>query len=201
MSAAKPKESPDFGAIFDGHIEKEFEQNRESGKTDRKTIDLHLVETVGPNHEDEIASGTQKNKRVVKELYEAFGHGNMAAVRALVAEDVIWYLPGTVPHYSGCYKGPSSVADFFQNLQANVGIEAFEPCEFVAEADRVLVIGWSRGRVKNTGRAFDNRWVMAFTVRDGRIGKFEEYADTQALAVAHNVSTHHAGVLGNQHPQ
>jgi ketosteroid isomerase-like protein len=196
MSAAKPKESPDLGAIFDGHMEKEFEQNREGGMTDRKTIDSHLAETVGPNHEDEMATGTQKNKRVVKELYGAFGRGDMAAVRALVAEDVIWHLPGTVPHYSGTYKGPSSVADFFQNLYANVGIEAFEPCEFVAEADHVLVIGWTRGRVK-----FDNRWVMAFTVRDGRIAKFEEYADTQALAAAHDVSTHHAGVLSNKDRQ
>jgi hypothetical protein len=42
---------------------------------------------------------------------------------------------------------------------------------------------------------------MAFTVRDGRIGKFEEYADTQALAVAHDVSTHHAGVLSNKDRQ
>jgi len=169
--------------------------------TKRKIIDSHLAETVDPNHEDDIATGTQKNKRVVKELYGAFGRGDMAAVRALVAEDVIWHLPGTVPHDSGTYKGPSSVADFFQNLYANVGIEAFEPCEFVAEGDRLLVIGWSRGRVKNTGRAFDNRWVMAFTVRDGRIARFEEYADTQALAAAHDVSTHHAGMLSNQDRQ
>jgi hypothetical protein len=64
MSAAKPKESPDLGAIFDGHIEKKFGQYKEGGMTDRKTIDSHLTETVGPNHEDEIATGTQKNKRV-----------------------------------------------------------------------------------------------------------------------------------------
>ena len=35
------------------------------------------------------------------------------------------------------------------------------------------------------GRTFDNRWAMTFTVRDGKITKFEEYADTQALAAAH----------------
>ncbi len=74
------------------------------------------------------------------------------------------------------------MADFFQKLDANVGIEAFEPLEFVAEADRVLVIGWSRGRVKSTGCMFDNRWVIAFSFRDGKITNFEEYADTQALA-------------------
>ena len=37
--------------------------------------------------------------------------------------------------------------------------EAFELCEFLVEGDRVLVIGWSRGRIKSTGRMFDNRWV------------------------------------------
>jgi len=39
--------------------------------------------------------------------------------------------------------------------------------------------------VKITGRTFNNRWVMAFTARDGKITQFEEYADTQALAAAH----------------
>jgi ketosteroid isomerase-like protein len=32
---------------------------------------------------------------------------------------------------------------------------------------------------------FDNRWVMAFNVHDGKSTKFEKYADTQALANAH----------------
>jgi ketosteroid isomerase-like protein len=84
-----------------------------------------------------------ENKRTVKDLFAAFGRGDIAGIRALVGEDVIWQLPGTVPHYSGTYKGPSNVANFFQKLNANVGIEAFEPREFVAEGDRVLVIGWS----------------------------------------------------------
>ena len=52
---------------------------------------------------------------------------------ALLAEDVIWRLPGTVPHYSGTYN--RGVAEFFQKLNADVGIEAFEPGEFLAEAD------------------------------------------------------------------
>ena len=64
MSAAKPKESPRSRCDLRRQIEKEFKQNKESGMTDRKTIDSHLAETVGPNHEDEIATGTQKNKRV-----------------------------------------------------------------------------------------------------------------------------------------
>lgn len=128
---------------------------------------------------------TQENKKVVKDLYAALGRGDIEALVALVAEDVIWRLPGAVPYYSGTYQGPSNVADFFRKLNGNVEIEAFEPREFVAEADRVLVTGWSRGRVKSTGRLFNNRWVMAFNIRDGKVAKFEEYADTQALAAAY----------------
>lgn len=68
------------------------------------------------------------------------------------------------------------MADFLQKLRAHVEVEAFEPAEFVAETDRVLVVGWSRGRVKRTGWMFDTQWVMAFSIRDGKIKKFQEYA-------------------------
>jgi uncharacterized protein len=131
---------------------------------------------------------TQENKQVVKDLYAAIGCGDVTALVALVVEDVIWRLPGAVPYYSGTYQGASNVAGFFQKLNASVDIEAFEPREFVAEADRVLVTGWSRGRVKSTGRLFNNRWVMAFMIRDGKVARFEEYADTQALAAAHEAN-------------
>ena len=139
----------------------------------------------------------QESKQVVKDLYAAFGRGDRATVLALLAEDVIWQLPDTVPNYSGTYKGHSSVADFFQKLNGSVEIESFEPREFMAEGHRVLVTGWSRGRVRSTGRMFDNRWVMAFIVRDGKIIKFEEYADTQALATAHEVNSRAAGSAGS----
>ena len=94
---------------------------------------------------------TPENTQVVRDLYAAFGRGDLAAACALVAEDVVWHLPGTVPHYSGTYKGSGGVAAFFQELTTTVGIEAIEPQEFVA-ANRVLVAGSSRARVKTTGR-------------------------------------------------
>ena len=34
---------------------------------------------------------------------------------------------------------------------------------------------------ERTGRMFKNRWVMALTVCDGKIEKFEECADTKPL--------------------
>jgi uncharacterized protein len=137
----------------------------------------------------------QESKQVVKDLYAAFGRGDITSVLELIAEDVVWRLPGTVPDYSGTYEGQTSVVNFFEELNSTVEIEGFEPLDFVAEGDRVLVTGWSRGRVKSTGRMFDNHWVMAFNVRDGKIIKFEEYADTQVLAGAHDLNSRGASAL------
>jgi ketosteroid isomerase-like protein len=42
---------------------------------------------------------TDDNKQIVKGLFAAFGSADIAVLRDLVAEDVIWHLPGKVPHY------------------------------------------------------------------------------------------------------
>ena len=59
-----------------------------------------------------------------------------------------------------------------------------EPPEFVAQGDRVLVVGFARGRIKATNRTFEDHWVFAITVRNGKVTNIREYVDTQALAHA-----------------
>ena len=63
-------------------------------------------------------------------------------------------------------------------------ISFFEPREFVARGDRVLVAGFDRGRVKATNRTFEGHWAGAFAVRNGKVTNFREYVDTLALARA-----------------
>lgn len=59
-----------------------------------------------------------------------------------------------------------------------------EPREFIAQADRVLVAGFARGKVKATNKPFEDDWIFAITVRDGKLVNIREYVDTQALARA-----------------
>jgi ketosteroid isomerase-like protein len=54
----------------------------------------------------------------------------------------------------------------------------------VAQGDRVLVVGFARGRIKATNKTFEDHWIFAITVRDGRLTNIREYVDTQALALA-----------------
>ena len=56
--------------------------------------------------------------------------------------------------------------------------------EYVAQGDRVLVVGFASGKIKATKKAWDDDWVFAITVRSGKLTKIREYVDTQALARA-----------------
>jgi hypothetical protein len=47
-----------------------------------------------------------------------------------------------------------------------------------------MVIGFAKGKVKATNKTFEDDWVFAITVRNGKLTNIREYIDTQALARA-----------------
>jgi uncharacterized protein len=124
----------------------------------------------------------QENVQVVKDAYAAFGRGDMQGLLALLAEDIEWTVPGEGWPLAGTYRGHAGVAGFFQKISEMLEFSLLEPREFVAQGDRVLVVGFDRSRVKATNRTFEGHWVMAFTVRDGEVTNVREYIDTLALA-------------------
>ncbi len=137
--------------------------------------------------------GMQENVQVVKNAYAAFGRGDIPGLLSLLAEDVVWDIPGEGLPLAGTYRGRDGVANFFQKLTQEAEVLDFQPREFVADGDRVLVVGWERMKVKATGRGAESDWVMAFTIRNGKIATFREYADTKAIADAHASSAAAAG--------
>jgi uncharacterized protein len=108
----------------------------------------------------------------------------MQGLLALFAEDIEWIVPGEGWPLSGTYRGHAGVADFFRKDLEMAEYSIVEPREFVAQGDRVLVVGFSSGRVKTTNKTFENNWVIAFTVRNGKVTNVREYIDTLALARA-----------------
>ena len=113
--------------------------------------------------------GVQENVQIVKDAYAAFGHGDIGGLLALLAEDIEWISPGGALPPAGTYRGPAAVAGFFQKLSEVVEFSSFEVRKFVAEAEAVLVVGFDSGRVKPTNRMFEEHWVMAFTIRNGKV--------------------------------
>jgi uncharacterized protein len=76
------------------------------------------------------------------------------------------------------------LADVLQKASEEVETSFPEPPEFVAQGDRVLVVGVATGKIKATDKPFKDDWVFDITVRDGKVTNIREYIDTQALARA-----------------
>jgi len=136
---------------------------------------------------------TQESLHVVKDGFAAFSRGDVPGLLALMAEDVEWIIPGAGLPLAGTYRGPDGVADFFQKLSVEAEILDFQPREFIADGDRVLVVGWERTRVKATNRTLEADWVMSFSVRNGKIVTYREYTDTKAIADAYASTARAAG--------
>jgi ketosteroid isomerase-like protein len=126
----------------------------------------------------------QENVQIVKDAFAAIGRGDMQGLLALSAEDIEWIIPGEDWPLAGTRRGHAGLADLFQTQSETMETSFMEPREFVAQGDRVLVVGFARGRIKATNRTWEDDWVFAITVRNGKLTNIREYIDTQALARA-----------------
>ena len=126
---------------------------------------------------------TEKNVQTVKDFFAAIGRGDKEGLLALVAEDIEWIIPGEDWPLAGTHRGHAGLADLLQTASKSIETST-EPREFVAQGDRVLVVGFAKGKIKATNKTFEDDWIFAITVRGGRLTSIREYIDTQALARA-----------------
>jgi ketosteroid isomerase-like protein len=128
-----------------------------------------------------------QNTQVVKDAYAAFGRGDISALLGCMADGIQW-LPviGTASHvpFSGERRGKAEVAEFFQQVADAEDFQQFEPREFVAQADKVVAIGHYRAVSKPAGKSFESDFVMVFTLRDGKVVRFQEFTDSASINAA-----------------
>lgn len=123
----------------------------------------------------------QENKRVVMEGYQMFRNGDITHLLERCHDDAVWIEPEAenVP-FAGRYDGIAEIAGFFQALDLAVETVRFEPKDVVAEGDKVVVTGEGTWLCRQTGRSYDSPWVHVFTMRDGKVAKFQSFQDTAA---------------------
>jgi uncharacterized protein len=127
---------------------------------------------------------SQQNIGLVQEGYAAFGRGDIPGLLSMYDANIEWKTPGgpDLPT-SGTRRGHAAVADFFRAIGETVEFEAFEPQTFLADGDRVIVLGTDRYKVKGgSGKTLSEDWCHVFTIRDGKVVAFQEYIDTAAFA-------------------
>ena len=107
----------------------------------------------------------QQNTELVQNAYAAFKRGDITSVLNAMSDDVTWFLPGPeeIP-VAGHRRGRDQVGQFFTTLAETQEAQEFEPKEFIAQGETVVVLGHYKWRVKSTGRAFESDFAHVFRV-------------------------------------
>jgi ketosteroid isomerase-like protein len=80
---------------------------------------------------------------------------------------------------AGTYHGPQAV---LEGVFARLGSEwdgfKAEADQIVAEGNEVVALGAYSGTYKATGKSFSARFAHVFTVKDGKVVRFEQIVDS-----------------------
>jgi ketosteroid isomerase-like protein len=126
------------------------------------------------------------NRDIIMALYAAFDSGDMGAVLALMADDIVWHEAENNKWADGNpYVGPQAVAaGVFARVPEEYDSFAVEIGQVVAEGDTVVMQGRYRAKVKASGAEIAPQIVHWWTVKDGKIATFQQHVDTLLLAKA-----------------
>ena len=122
-----------------------------------------------------------ENKQLIKDAYRRFMEGDIEGVLGMFDDDCDCDGPNLegVP-FADCYHGKEALRQYFERLGAAQDVARFEPIDFIAEGDKVVVTGSATWHVKSTGLDYDSEWAHVFTVRGGKVARFQQYVDTAA---------------------
>ena len=120
-----------------------------------------------------------------KELYAAFLRRDVAGILAALAEDVVWAEPANPFNPSGGIRhGHAGFLEWLRIGNEAEEIVALEPRQFLAGDDSVAVVGFTKCRVRATGRLYETDFVHLITFRGGKLIRFQEFFDTFAAGEA-----------------
>jgi ketosteroid isomerase-like protein len=128
----------------------------------------------------------QENTKLVQKSYELFKSGDIETLLGMYSDDISWETPKVENSpFGGKISGREKLTEFFTNLDEHEEFTVFEPTEFIAQGDKVVVLGHSTARVKSTNKELTLEFAHIVTVADGKITSFYEFFDNAAAARAY----------------
>jgi len=124
------------------------------------------------------------NLDVVKQAYAAFGRGDVPAVLGAMAPEMAWHEAEGNPYMpSGeAWIGPDAILEkLFMRLGTEWDGFTVHTGTFHDTGDVVVMEGRYTGTYLATGRALDAQVCHVWTLRDGKLVKFQQYVDTGQL--------------------
>ncbi|HEX5709079.1 MAG TPA: nuclear transport factor 2 family protein [Pyrinomonadaceae bacterium] len=123
---------------------------------------------------------SQENVEVVRRMYEAFGRGDIATVVGALDAEIEWWEAENFIYADGNpYRGPEAV---LHGVFARLGEEwegfSVAPEGVLDAGETAVGYGHYSGTFKRTGERVRAQFAHFFTLREGKVVKFQQYTDT-----------------------
>ena len=117
---------------------------------------------------------------LIRKLYNA--RGNVNTFKSLLADDLEYDIAEGFPN-GGVYRGIDTVVNDFFTFFADFDEFYAKGDEYFESGDHVIVLGRYFGVTKK-GRRVEARFAHFWTLRDGKVGRLQQTADTLLIAQA-----------------
>lgn len=142
---------------------------------------LIFLISVNPSFPINNKPAKEKNVEIVQNLYSAFAKGDVPAVLQKFDPKIEWNEAENFPYADGNpYIGPKAV---LEGVFARLGAEweywhLTEQSYYEANSGEVIVTGRYKAKNKTTTKEINVQFVHIWTLEDGLVTKFQQYADT-----------------------
>jgi len=119
--------------------------------------------------------------KVVRQMYAALQAADLARMRDLLADDILWHMfgPPDILSWAGQRHGPDSALESASQILQTLKIEYSRPVRFISQENSVVVVIEEGGTSAATGLPFKTSVVHLITVNDaGKVQEVLNYINT-----------------------
>jgi len=119
------------------------------------------------------------NVDTARSAYEAFGRGDLEALKGMLSEDSTWYTSEELP-LGGETQGRDAIIGDFAQIPNYWSSFSVEPEEFIDAGDWVVVRGTQKAG--NDSGSFEAPFAHLMKIADGMVLRGEFYSDSAKAA-------------------
>ena len=121
----------------------------------------------------------------IKEIYSAFGRGDVAFILGSMTDDVSWEFEAPAEiSWGGVRHGTAEAAGFFSEIAAEHVDPVLKMTEFFESENAVAAFGRYDATVRATGVRVSTPVAHYFQFRDGKIARYINVINTAAFVEA-----------------
>lgn len=123
-----------------------------------------------------------QNVQIVKDMYAAFGRGDIPAILGKLADDVVWEFEGPSSiSFTGIRRGVPEASGFFTGIDREHADPQLEIQSVIGSGDEVAAFGRYAATMKATGKRVTSPLAHYWKFRDGKVVRYINHIDTAAF--------------------